>query len=470
MARTSRRSFLKRGPAALVPALAVAAPAPKSVRVTESVPVIEEADICVLGGSCTGVFAAVRAARLGARVALVEKQGHFGGVAPIVCTWHSFFDTEFKRTIIGGLTRETVDKMRKTGAAEAIANNPSQGHVFRPGGLKVALDELVLAAGVKPWLHTLFSMPLVEEGRLAGVIVDGKSGRGAIRAKLFIDATGDGDLGARLGLAQYSYDSLLPPTTAAFLANWPGPDGIGLGSLIREHGSEFQVQEGFVWGSLMPGSNVYMLAGTRVNGVNCADSRDLTKAEIEGRRQVRAIMDLIGKYQAGSKVVLHDFPASIGIRDTRHFRCKYQLTGDDVLRGRRFDDAIANGSYRVDIHHQDKPGITLQYLNGSEVYSRPGMPSRKSRWREESATNPTFYQIPLRSLIPTRHENLMLAGRMLDADKTAFSAARVMVNMNQTGEAAGVAAYLALTGRKPIADVNPGAVRKLLSDGGSVII
>ena len=87
-----------------------------------------------------------------------------------------------------------------------------------------------------------------------------------------------------------------------------------------------------------------------------------------------------------------------------------------------------------------------------------------------SATNPTFYQIPLRSLIPGRYENLMLAGRMLDADKTAFSAARVMVNMNQTGEAAGVAAYLALTRNKPIAKVGADAVRKLLSEGGSVII
>jgi hypothetical protein len=469
MARTSRRSFLMRSPAALAPALAGTAPA-QSVRVNQIVPVIEEADICVLGGSCTGVFAAVRAARLGARVVLVEKQGHFGGVAPIVCTWHSFFDTEFKRRIIGGLTRETVDKMLTTGAAAAIENSPSQGFVFRPGGLKVALDELVVAAGVRPWLHTLFSTPVVEDGRLTGVVVDGKSGRGAIRARFFIDATGDGDLCARLGLAQYSYDSLLPPTTAAFLANWPGEKGLGLGSLIREHGREFQIPEGFVWGSQMPSSNVYMLAGTRVNGVNCADARDLTKAEMEGRRQVRAIMDLIGKYRAENKVVLQDFPASIGIRDTRHFRCKYQLAGDDVLRGRRFDDAIANGSYRVDTHHQDKPGITLMYLNGWQVYERPGMPTQKSRWREESAANPTFYQIPLRSLIPARYGNLILAGRMLDADKIAFSAARVMVNMNQTGEAAGVTAYLALARNKPVGDVDAGSVRKILAEGGSVII
>jgi hypothetical protein len=181
-------------------------------------------------------------------------------------------------------------------------------------------------------------------------------------------------------------------------------------------------------------------------------------------------MDLVGKYRPESKVVLQDFPASIGIRDTRHFRCQYQLTGEDVLQGRRFDDAIANGSYRVDTHHQDKPGITLMYLNGWQVYERPGMPNQRSRWRDETATNPTFYQIPLRSLIPARHDNLILAGRMLDADKTGFSAARVMVNMNQTGEAAGVAAYLALTRNVAPAKVEAGAVRKLLAEGGSVII
>jgi len=469
MARTSRRSFVMSGGAALAPSMAGAAPA-ASVHVVENVPVIEEAAICVLGGSCTGVFAAVRAARLGARVVLVEKQGHFGGVAAIVCTWHSFFDTEFKRRIIAGLTAETVGKMMKTGAAQPIENNPSQGTIFSPGGLKVALDELVTAAKVRPWLHTLFSMPVVEDGRLTGVIVDGKSGRGAIRAKVFIDATGDGDLCARLGLPQYSYDAPQPPTTTAFLANWPGLQGIGLDAALREHGSEFQLPAGFVWGTLIPGSSNYMMAATRVYGVNCADARDLTKAEIEGRRQVRAIMDLIAKYRAETKVVLHDFPSSIGVRDTRHFRCRYQLTRDDVLLGRRFDDAIANGSYRVDIHHQEKPGITLMYLNGWQVYHRPGIPSERTRWREETSTNPTFYQIPLRSLIPPRYGNLILAGRMLDADKTAFSAVRVMVNMNQTGEAAGVAAYLTLTQNKPIEEVHAAEVRKLLAEGGSVII
>lgn len=191
---------------------------------------------------------------------------------------------------------------------------------------------------------------------------------------------------------------------------------------------------------------------------------------MEGRRQVRAFMDMVRKYVPDSKVVLQALPSQIGIRETRHVRCQYQITGDDILYGRRFDDAIANGSYRVDIHHQDKPGLTFRYLDGTESYNRPGYPPVKSRWREKTETNPTFYQIPLRSLVPGKYGNLIAAGRMLDADLVAFSAVRVMVNMNQTGEAAGTTAYLALTSNTPIPGLNPAKVRKTLEEKGSLII
>jgi len=473
MQRIHRRSFLGMAPLALsAPGYSgQTPPAPgPSIRVTEDVPVIEEADICVLGGSCTGVFAAIRAARLGARVVLVEKQNHFGGTATITCTWHNLYDTEFKRQIIAGLTQELTGRLAKRGAVNIINGSPHKGFEFSPGELKVALDEMVLEAKVRPHLHTVFSAPVVQDGRLVAALVESKSGRGAIRARMFIDATGDGDLCSRLGLPEYRYDAILPPTTCAFLANWTSMKGVNLGAEVRKHGKEFRLPEGFIWGSLLPGSDVYMLAGTRVSGVDCADARDRTHAEIEGRRQVRAMMDIVKQYHPECGVVLHDFPSSIGIRDTRHIRCRYQLTGDDVLRGKRFDDAIANGSYRVDVHHQQKPGITLKYLDGTQEYCRPGYGTEKGRWREETDTNPTFYQVPLRSLIPARHDNLILAGRMLDADQEAFGAVRVMVNTNQMGEAAGVAAFLAVSQNKAIAAVEPQAVRKRLAAGGSIVV
>jgi len=150
--------------------------------------------------------------------------------------------------------------------------------------------------------------------------------------------------------------------------------------------------------------------------------------------------------------------------------CKYQLTGEDVLHGRRFDDAIANGSYRVDVHHQDKPGITFRYLNGVEQYLVPGEPVVQGRWRNETAEDPTFYQIPYRSILQDRFSNLLLAGRMLDADPLAHAAIRVMVNMNQTGEAAGVASVLAMRSTGDVRTLDPAAIRKELAAGGSIVI
>jgi len=214
-----------------------------------------------------------------------------------------------------------------------------------------------------------------------------------------------------------------------------------------------------------------MIAGTRVFNVNCANADELTKAEIEGRRQIRAIMDMIRKYNPDQKLRLVGLPSVIGIRETRHIKCLYQVSDEDAMYGKRFNDAIANGSYRLDLHHQDKPGLTFYYLDGTEIYSRSDFqPSEKKRWREETVTNPTFYQVPLRSIIPQGSENLMVAGRMLDAGMIAFSGIRVMVNMNQLGEAAGVTSYLALNQNKPVHKVDATEVRDELAKGGSIII
>jgi hypothetical protein len=433
-------------------------------------PVINEVDICVLGGSCTGVFAAVRASRLGAKVAIVEKQNAFGGVATnsMVNIWHSLLNTEFNKQIIAGMTVEVIERLSYRRAILRSEKSASAGVTFNSQELKIELDELVLESGIKPYLHTLFSEPLLDQdGNLVGVIVDNKSGRGIIKARYFIDATGDGDLCYRSGVKSYVSELLQPPTTCAYFDGWNNEQ---FNSLLKEHWKEFNIPEGFVWGAKVPNTNSYMLAGTRIYNVNCSIADDLTKAEMEGRRQIRAISDMLRKYGKDLKVGLVGLPSSIGIRETRHIKCLYQISDNDALYGKRFDDAIANGSYRLDIHHQDKPGLTFKYLDGTEIYSRPGFPEEKKRWREEIPVNPTFYQIPLRSIIPQKFDNLMLAGRMLDASIIAFSGIRVMVNMNQLGEAAGVTSYLALNQNKPIAKVNDKEVRNELAKGGSLII
>jgi hypothetical protein len=219
----------------------------------------------------------------------------------------------------------------------------------------------------------------------------------------------------------------------------------------------------------MPG--IQFRADTHVFDCDTSDANQLSHAEIEGRRQVRTIMDLIRRYgPADSNIALVDLAAVIGARETKRIVASYRLTGDDVLNGRRFEDAIANGSYRVDIHHADGTGITFRYLDGAEVViPKRGAECVQKRWREPVDEDPTFYQIPWRCLLQNRISNLVLAGRMLDADKVAFSAARVMVNMNQTGEAAGVACALAIKQSLPIQSVDPTTIRKALAEDGSII-
>ncbi len=457
------------------------------VEPARKIPVYHEADICVLGGSCTGVFAAVRAARLGAKVVIVEKQNAFGGVATsgLVNIWHSLFNTEFDKQIIAGLTWETIERLRRLGAVKAEQKSHSVGYVLNTEELKIELDQLIVENKVKAYLHTAFVAPHVEDGELQAVIVENKSGRGAIRARVFIDATGDGDLCARLRLDHRVSSHFQPSTTCAKISGWgdsfetqddvTGNDrliGLDLQEARLAYRDEFQLPEGFGWGRHVPGTkDVYMYAGTRVYHANSADGEQLTQAEIEGRRQVRAIMDLIRKHGPENRLALVSLPSYIGTRETRHIDCLYRLAGEEVLLGRSFDDAIAYGSYRVDIHHQDKPGLTFKYLDGVRVYVRPGHPNVIDRWRDELPEDPTFYQIPYRSLLPKGpYTNVIVAGRMIDVDDEAFGGVRVMVNMNQTGEAAGVAAYLALHQSRSVRDVEAAELRSKLHAGGSIML
>jgi len=439
------------------------------------IPVVHEADVAVVGGSCTGVFAAVRAARLGMHVAIVEKQNCFGGVATAgaVNVWHTLHDTEGKLPIIGGLTREVVERLDKRGAILAGKEYPD---AFRLNTeeLKIELDELIVENRVEPFLHTFYVAPATAEGRLQAVIIENKNGRQAIRARQFVDATGDADLALHLGLESRPAKSLQPPTTCAKIRGLGTLGDFNWESAVREHGSEFGLKPDWGWGGAIPGlPDVQLRADNHVFNTDVSDAEHLTRAEIEGRRQVRAIMDVIRRHgPPDASIALADLAATIGARETRRIVARYCLTGDDVLFGHRFEDAIANGSYRVDIHHSDGPWITQRYLDGTErIIPERGLPAKTGRWRDPLPEgDPTFYQIPFRSLVQDRVPNLVLAGRMLDADKIAFSAVRVMVNMNQTGEAAGVACALAIRSGCAIGDVDPQQLRRTLAEGGSIIL
>jgi hypothetical protein len=440
---------------------------------SKEIPVIDNVDVCVVGGSSTGVFAAVRAAQMGMRVAIIEKQNAFGGAAAsgLVHIWHSLWDTEKKLQIIGGLTALTIESLKRSNAVSCCEDTPEAAYKMNTEELKLVLDALVQENNIKPYLHTVYCTAVTDDNRIRAAIIENKDGRQAIAAKFFIDATGDGDVCRRAGVASYTFDSMQPPTMCAKLIM---PDIPDFSRLIFEHHEEFGLQKDWGWGNSIPNTDcMRMWALTHVFHVNCASAEQLTYSELEGRRQIRAILELLRKYAPGGEhILLAALPSYIGIRETYHIRSMHQITGDELLYGHKFADAIGNGSYRVDIHHSKGSGITFKYLNGvSEVIEEIGQDSQNGRWREATMQDPTFYQIPYRALVPdTALENILFAGRMIDAQEEAFSALRVMVNTNQMGEAAGVAAALAVRGNLPAKNVDTDALRKCLSDFGAVIL
>jgi hypothetical protein len=387
-----------------------------------------------------------------------------------VNVWHSLYDTDFNQQIIAGLTSEVLERLLKRKAVAPL----SKAHVgpFNSMELMIELDEMVLEAGVKVRLHSVFSSAIVEDGEVSAIIFQDKSGRHAIKAKMFIDASGDADLCVQAGFDTYVPACIQPLTTFANFSGWDFGN-VNPFEIIMEHAKEYKITEGFLFGAYVPPNEyIYALNGTRITGRNAVVADDLTYCEIEGRRQVRAMMDILRRHLPGKSPQLNALPSYIGIRETRHIHALYSLQGEDILSGRRFKDAIANGTYPVDIHHQEKGGITLKFLDGRERHFRSSFKDNavEGRWRAEMPDNPKYYQLPLRSLIPRKSRNVICAGRMIDADKEAFAAARVMVNLNQTGEAAGVAAYLALNSKNGISEVCPEKVRCALKSGGSIIV
>lgn len=443
------------------------------------IPVINEVDIMVVGGGCTGTFAAIRAARLGAKVALIECANAFGGAATnaFVCVWHTLYDTRFKKQIISGLTEEMIERMKKIPHGLKLAM-PSEAEksVFRPHTysnyhfnteeMKIELDRMVMDAGVIPYLHTMYAAPYLEDGLLRGVLVENRSGRGAILGKYFIDATADGYLGEDMGMEVYYHESLQPATTGARVIGW---DQLTDPHTILDRNKErIGCRPG--WDDCF--TDIPQLRNWFKSNISedCSNADILTRAEINGRAQVREMLNILWEEDPGAKgLALIGLSSTIGIRETRQLRCSYQTTVDDICNGRHFDDAIAYCSYPVDIHHQHTK-TSYRFLDGTEEIVEVGKESRFVRWREETEEMPTYWQLPYRSMVPENIGNLLICGRSIDTDKGALAAARVMICLNQTGEAAGVACYEALTTGKTVQTIDFSAMRKKMKQGGSIVL
>ncbi|MBQ8509536.1 MAG: FAD-dependent oxidoreductase [Clostridia bacterium] len=438
------------------------------------IPVTAEADLCVVGGSCTGVFAAVRAARMGLRVVLVERMNMLGGAATLglVNIWHTLLDTDDRQQIIAGLTEEVLALLRVRGAL-TDRNNRSTSYNFNPSELAILLDELVKENKIQLKLHTSYAAVIAEGSVVQSIIIENKDGRQAIRAKFFIDASGDGFVARDLAIPSYTNEYIQPPTACFHLQGCM--DGVKLGELVREHGSEFGLDDDWGWSTHVAGcEGITMRADQHIFGLRCDRADDLTAAEMEGRRQARAFVAMLQKYgRDDTNYALTNLCSSLGLRETVHYRTRFTASELPLLTGERYDAPIMNGTYPVDIHHASGGGISFKYLDGSRhtVWGK-GTRTERGNWREElgiTGEPAKFYQVPFDLLVGEEYANFIAAGRMLNADMSAYGALRVMVNLNQLGEAAGTAAALCLDSGTPLQALDGRRVTEALRKGGSAL-
>lgn len=417
------------------------------------IPVVGDVDVLVAGGGPAGMIAAIAAARAGARTFLVEQNGFLGGnlTAGSVLNIRSF--TDGQKQVIGGIAAEFADRLRLMGGtAQTPAQCGLQGGYVRqdPEITKFVAQEMVLEAGVKLLLHTQVTAALVSDNLMQGVVIENKSGRSAIRARVTIDATGDGDVFARAGAAFNKSEGELQPMTLVFMIagadRWP--DGLDQETRLRvaqevEAGT-FPVKKGVVLFALARKGEYYANT-TRIAG-DCSDAWDLTRGEVEGRRQVEAVVSWLRKNAPGfENARLLSTAPSVGTRESRRLVGAYELSSEDVLSYRHFEDDILCCHYYIDIHNPGK--------GNSATYLEPGK----------------NYGIPYRCLVPAKLDGLLVAGRCISATHEAIASARVMAICMGMGQAAGVAAALSAAASIVPRRLDPVLLRNVLSQQGALL-
>jgi len=437
---------------------------------TREIKVLDEVDVLVAGGGPAGIAAAIGAARAGAKTMLVERYGCFGGVMSQVGV-EGFAWYRHEGTIeAGGIAQEFEEEAIKLGGATPEPQSDSQA--LDAEMFKCVADKMLLEAGVIPLLHCYVSDAIVEDGAIKGIIIDGKSGRQAILAKRIIDCTGDGDVAALANAPFTKRDTLhsvtplynvrgvntekfenfiaedLKPTYADWQGEWqmetngkeddmfspylvaPFRRAIEDGFLEKEP----HIDYGGSYSTVSKEGEVLQLNAVFIAGIDCTDVKDLTKAEMEGRRAVLKSIDALRKYVPGfEEARLRNFGMTLGTREARQIVGLYKMTKEDVQNEARFDDSI---------------GIFPEFIDGNGLLWIP--------------TTGRYYQIPLRSLIPQEIDHLLVAGRAISGDIDAHASFRNMSCCVVTGQGAGVAAAVSIADDVNVKEVDIKKVQSTL--------
>lgn len=409
-------------------------------------------DVLVVGGGPAGIGAALASARNGVETTLVERYGFLGGMATagLIGPFMTSYSLDGEVQIIRGIFDELIRRMEEIGGAihpskvrEGTSYSAYQvyGHKhvapFESETLKTVALEMMEEAKVNLMLHTFFFDAIVENKRIEDIIVINKSGLQAIKANVVIDCTGDADIAANSGVPIQKgreSDGLMQPASKFFRIKnvdlkkveryaFEHPNEKLFASLVSEAKKKdlFPIKRNHILIFETPNGE-FLANVSRLFNVDATNGVSLTRAEIEGRKQVTKLMDFFKKYVPGlENVELVQTAPQVGIRESRHIKGEYILTGEDILDSLEFDDVIALNSFPIDIHDPDGSGGRFQ-----------------------GPKNDKYYEIPYRCLIPLNIDQLLVAGRSISATHKAAGSIRVMPPCIATGQAAGTAAALSI--------------------------
>lgn len=430
---------------------------------------MKQHEVIVAGGGFTGVAAAIAATRQGLSVLLLEETNALGGAAsrclvnPFMPYWTPIYpkEGEQRKTLSDGIFTQICKNLialTKSIHGENAKYTTLPMNTFSEEYLKIVLNRMLSEAKVDTLFHTSVVAVKQEDGKVTSLTVSNADGLTELQADCFIDCTGDADVAHLAGFPCHlgrESDHLCQPMTLCFRVGDVDRDKFNgdarrlMQKLYKERKADGRiknVREDVLLFSTISDSVIHFNT-TRVVKMNPTSAEDVTKAEIEAREQVLEMFLFLRECVPGfENAHLLSTAMHIGVRESRMIDGEYTITQEDLLACRRFEDGIAACNYDIDIHNPEGSGTSHYYFPPHE-----------------------YYTIPYRALIPKNAKNLLVAGRCISSTHEAQASYRIMPVVCTLGEAAGVAAGVAVKSGCSVMDADVSKIRAILRENGAVV-
>ena len=444
---------------------------PNTFRLVRDIPVEQGYDVVVAGGGPAGAAAAICAGRLGAKVLLVESSGCLGGMGTsgLVTAFDPMSDG--KRTLVKGFMNEVVTTLYKRGflgkrvtpkfwEASFLTWTP-----FNVEGYKLVMDEFAVAAGIEVRFFTrvIDADVAPRKSTVNGVVLSNIEGYRYVKAKTFVDATGDAFLANLCGVtcrdAGRDTPHIMPATLCSLFANidWsrPGKQQEALEKAIAD--GFFTQPDRHFPGMSQIGDTTGYLNGGHIFELNALRAKSLTDGMMLGRRLAQEYLKFFRKYVPGFENMEEVTTASVmGVRESRRILGEYELLEHDFLVRREFPDQIGVFNKYIDIHPYD---------TSKEEYARFLQEQRRT-----GRLNPgECFGIPYGVIVPKGWKNLWVAGRCASADVKVHGSIRVQPAASMMGQAAGTAAVQSIKTGQPANDLDTAQLVESLRSQGAYL-